>query len=89
MWWVGSFQQAPSRKCSARLDALHLDANLTALNHARRKLYDSLESQLMSHGLSVGKACTTLSFYPSNLHSPYAMPSWTLMHHQDQWAKRD
>ena len=60
MWWTGVFQQAPSRKCSARLDALHLDASLTALNLARRKLYDGLESQLTLKGLSVGKKCRAL-----------------------------
>ena len=61
MWWVGLFQQAPSRKCSARLDALHLDANLTSLNLARRKFYDGLESQLTLEGLSVGKRRKALS----------------------------
>ena len=43
---------------------------MTALNLARRKLYDSLESQLTSQGLSVGKDGRALSIYTFNSAGP-------------------
>ncbi len=54
-YWLSLYKQTPSRKCSARLDGLAVDANLAYLNHARRAAYDSLEAHLSSEGLNLGK----------------------------------
>ena len=54
-YWVSFYQQKPSRKCSARLDGLAVDANIAQLNSARRALYDSLEARLTAEGLNIGE----------------------------------
>ena len=54
-YWVSFYKQKPSRKCSARLDGLAVDANIAQLNSARRALYDSLEARLTSEGLNIGE----------------------------------
>ena len=56
-YWVALYRETPSRKCSARLDGLPVDANLRQLNLARRALYDSFEAHLESEGLNIGELC--------------------------------